>query len=453
MTLKKQFSTLAAIIITIPILCICFIFAYNYFRSSDRLLIKEFTQLKKQNSELYTREDWKTIFSSINNLPPDVEAALVSENNTVLLSTIEELPVDTDISFGFLWEIQNLSHRKNYYQFSLIDISTNKILLITKVSKDRNTPSKKIGVIPALLTFLFVIVTICFVFLLLIFKNINKSISTLEKQTQEIAAGDLSVEINTQNTEIKANEITSISMSLERMRQSLVEAQNQQTKFIMGISHDLRTPVAIIKGYMEALTDGIISDPEEIINTYSLIGSKTAQLENMINSLINFMKMNYTEFRENLSPESITDLIKLFAQDAKGACNVFKRQIVCNINLQEDYKIPLNKILISRAFENLLSNALRYTKENDTISINADKIDNEIQLKIADTGIGIEEKDLKRIFDLFYRGTNSRREEGMGIGLSVVKNIMETHNWKIEVQSKKDEGTCFTIHIPLTQEN
>lgn len=450
MTLKKQFTLLASIIITIPILCIAFIFIYNYLKSSDRLLIKEYTELKKNQSSLYNKEDWKTIYSSINNLPPDVEAALVSENSTVIISTIPEIPVDTEISFGFLWQIQNIPHKKNYYQFSIIDISTSKMLLVTRVSKNKQAKTTKIGIFPSLLFFLFIIVLICFIFLLLIFKNINKSISTLEQETQEIAAGDLSVKINTSYKESYSNEITSISLSLEKMRQSLLEAQNQQTKFIMGISHDLRTPVAIIKGYTEALSDGIISEPEEISNTYSLIGNKTAQLDNMINSLINFMKMNYADFRETLSNESITKLINEFFQDAKVSGNVFNRKVCCNNELSEDILVPMNKTLISRAFENLLSNALRYTKENDTITISAYKInDSEIKVAIADTGIGIEEKDLNQIFDLFYRGTNSRREEGMGIGLSVVKNIMETHNWNIEVKSEKDKGTCFIITIPL----
>lgn len=453
MTLKKQFTLLASIIITIPILCIAFIFTYNYLRSADRLLIKEYSELKKNQSSLYTKEDWKTIYSSINSLPPDVDAALVSENSIVIISTIPEIPVATEISFGFLWQIQNMPYKKNYYQFSIIDISNNKMLLVTKVSKNKQNSNSKIGIFPSLLFFLFIIVLICFIFLLLIFRNINKSISSLEQETQEIAAGDLSVEIDTKNKDSTSNEITSISTSLEKMRQSLLEARNQQTKFIMGISHDLRTPVAIIKGYTEALSDGIISDPEEIYNTYSLIGSKTAQLDNMINSLINFMKMNYTEFRENLSSESITSLINDFAQDAKISGNVFKRKVNCNIDLPDNILVPMNKTLISRAFENLLSNALRYTKENDTITISAYQSDNTIKMEIADTGIGIEEKDLKRIFDLFYRGTNSRREEGMGIGLSVVKNIIETHNWNIDVTSEKDKGTCFTITIPLSINN
>lgn len=451
MTLKKQFSLLASIIITIPILCICFIFAYNYMRSSDRLIIQEFSQLKKEKAQMYSKQDWKTLYNTINNLPPDIQAALVAENGFVLLSTIKEIPVNSQMTFGFLWEIQNLFLRKNYYQFSIVETTNENLLLITKVSKVKNDATKKIGTLPALLFFLFIIVLICFIFLLLIFRNISKSISTLEQQTHEIASGDLSVQINLEN---KANEITSISKSLELMRQSLLEVQTQKNNFIMGVSHDLRTPVAIIKGYIEALTDGIITDEKEIINTYSLIGGKTAQLENIINSLISFIKMNNGEIRETLILQSITSLINDFAQDAYGISNVFKRNVICNINLKKDYKIPMNKTLISRAFENLLSNALRYTKENDTIKIEAFENDkNEIELKIEDSGIGIEEKDLKQIFDIFYRGTNSRREEGMGIGLSVVKSIMETHNWKIEVKSKKNEGSCFTIYIPLVKES
>lgn len=450
MTLKKQFSILASFIIAIPVFCVVFLASYYYVKSPDRILIKEYTQLKKQDPSLYSKQDWNTIYSSLNSLPPETDAALVSGDKKVLLSTIPEIPVNTEISFTFLWQIQNFALRKNYYQFSVIETTSENMLLITKVSKNVRSTKTKISPIPALLFFLAVIVLISFAFLLHIFNNINKSISRLEKQTHKIADGDLNIKIESEGKDIKSNEITSISKSLEQMRISLLEAQNQQTKFIMGISHDLRTPVAVIKGYTEALTDGIITEPEELQNTYSLISSKTEQLQAMIDSLINFMKMNYKDLRETFSLESITTLIKDFVQDAQLTSNVFNRKVICNINISEDFKIPMNKSLIYRVFENIFSNALRYTKENDTITISAETKNNkEIELKIADTGIGMTEEDLKQIFNLFYRGTNSRREEGMGIGLSVVKNIIDTHNWKISVTSKKDEGSCFTINIPL----
>ena len=121
------------------------------------------------------------------------------------------------------------------------------------------------------------------------------------------------------------------------------------------------------------------------------------------------------------------------------------------LNFDREVLVPFDKQLVTRVFENLFNNALRYTKDNDTITLES-YIDNDAQAviyKIHDTGIGIDEKDLKNIFDLFYRATDSRREEGMGIGLSVVKNIIETHRWDIKVDSVKDQGTCFTITIPF----
>ena len=99
-----------------------------------------------------------------------------------------------------------------------------------------------------------------------------------------------------------------------------------------------------------------------------------------------------------------------------------------------------------------MSNAIRYTKEDDLIQIVAYTEETEKQkfiiLQFKDSGSGIDKKDLNYIFDTFYRGTNSRKEEGMGIGLAVVKSIMDTHGWKISVQSQKKKGTCFTITIP-----
>lgn len=448
MTIKKQFSILATVIIAIPILCTIYIGLHNYIRSIDRILIKDFMELKKNEGNLYTTNELKTIKESIKYLPLGVEAAIISSNNQVILSSIPELPAKKNVDFKFLWSIKNIPSKKYYYQISIIDSDDSAFLLITRVSKDKNAKRPPIGMLGSLMIFLFVIAFICFIIIILIFKSISKSIISLEKETLDIANGDLSVQIQTEQKP-SSNEITSICESLEKMRLSLVEAQNQQNKFIMGISHDLRTPVAVIKGYIEALSDGVISEKDELTNAYSLISCKTDQLDSMIDSLINFMKMNYKEFREQLSKDSITNLIQDFANDAKSSGNVYNRKVITNINLSEDYIIPLNKSLISRAFENLLSNALRYTKSNDTITISAEKIGNSIEFKIADTGIGIEKDELNQIFNLFYRGTNSRREEGMGIGLSVVKSVMDTHNWKIDVESEKDQGTCFTITIPL----
>ena len=291
------------------------------------------------------------------------------------------------------------------------------------------------------------------ILILIISSTIFNSILLLEEKTQKIADGNLSETVISQNDSEKSNEITSILKSLEKMRNSLLDAQNRKNKFIMGISHDLRTPVAIIKGYSEAISDGIISEPDEIKTSIQLIETKTAQLDSMIDTLINFMKLNSSEIRENLITSSITELIQNFAKESQITANVFKRNIIININLPNDILIPLDKQLAYRAFQNLFSNALRYTKDGDEIEIKAYEENENIILKIRDTGVGISEEDLKHIFDLFYRATNSRREEGMGIGLSVVKSIIDTHGWDINVESVLNEGSTFIITIPTVPKN
>ena len=107
------------------------------------------------------------------------------------------------------------------------------------------------------------------------------------------------------------------------------------------------------------------------------------------------------------------------------------------------------KNLVNRVLENLFSNALRYTRDGDSIKIQCVQDRECVRVSVSDTGIGMAEKDLQRIFDLFYRASNSRREQGMGIGLSVVKTVIDAHGWKIGVESELGKGSSFTITIPL----
>lgn len=300
-----------------------------------------------------------------------------------------------------------------------------------------------------ILIFISICLIACLVFIIYIIINIFDSIMIVKNQTTKLASGDLSDPLPPANQSI--NEITEIVQSLEKMRSSLQNTQNRQNKFIMGLSHDLRTPIAVIKGYIEAISDGIISNPNDIAETMELIASKTEKLETMINSLISFMKMDSKEYRNTLIPGSIKNIITEFAKEAENSGRVFNRKISYSIELSKDYFIPLDQQLVTRAFENLYSNALRYTKDGDYITISAEDDKQNIYIKFCDTGEGIDKKDLDNIFDMFYRGTNSRREEGMGIGLSVVKNIIDIHNWKINVDSEKNIGTYFTITIPLSQ--
>ena len=111
----------------------------------------------------------------------------------------------------------------------------------------------------------------------------------------------------------------------------------------------------------------------------------------------------------------------------------------------------MDKQLVSRAFENIISNAIRYTENGAEINIKAGVFENKAKIKISDNGIGMSPEETEHAFELFYRGTQSRREQGQGIGLSVVSTAMNIHGWDIAVESELGKGTSFTITIPLRQ--
>ena len=446
MKLKTQLNLLATLITAIPLACIVFVCINYYLRTQKNTLLTGYEQVTKLDSSNMTDDDYKIFKRNVQLLPKSVETALVDNfTGLVITSSIKELPTNSIVSQWELYLIMGSNSDKYFYQFTTLKTSTLDSIMITRVPRKKGAPTRNQILLNILYSVLSLIVAISIIIIVRLSITINKSINEIDNETKAIADGNLSEKIEFNRK--KSNEITSISESLEKMRVSLVEAQNQKSKFIMGISHDLRTPVAVIKGYTEAISDGIITSQDEINNAMNLITEKSNQLEDMIDTLISFTKMNSVEIRQAMKTQSITDFITEIINEEKTTGGVFKRNIVTEINFDKDVLVPFDKMLARRVFENLFNNALRYTNDGDTITLKSYITDNNIIYQISDTGIGIDEKDLKNIFNMFYRGTNSRREEGMGVGLSVVQNIIETHGWKIEVESQKEQGTTFTITI------
>ena len=448
MTIKKQLTALASIIIAIPILCVIFVTVSSQLQSSKRFVSKDENTIKQLSSTGKRKGFLPDEGFAL--MPPDVDGILLSESGEVLVSTMKNVEAGRYLNRDELITIIFDRSGKYFYHFSPHLVGNSKAMLITRIPREKPQKLQKTIFIP-ILSIIIILVGISIIVLISIARHLFVSVQILRHQMADISAGKLETPINV-NKRSDSNEISEISENLEKMRLTLLETQNKKNKFIMGISHDLRTPIAIIKGYTEALSDGVIKTKAEREKALELIRNKISHLENMINTLISFVKLENSDIRKTLVPKSITKLIKNFAKDAEATMSVFNRIIICDINLDEDYLIPLDEQLVNRVFENLLSNALRYTSDEDEIKICAHKVDDQIIIKFCDSGIGIAESDLANIFDLFYRASNSRREEGMGIGLSVVKNIIETHGWKIDVESEKGKGSCFTIFIPLNQE-
>lgn len=441
MKIRGQFAALVALIVAIPLSCVLYFPIYHYLTSSDRMLMNGSNLISELEQSGLSEKDVSRIGKLLNDMPSDVQTAVFSSTFDLIASNIPEFSDVQSLDYSSFWKFVEDNH--NFYQFTTMETEESDIVIVTRMPREKR--KQRYNATSILIILLFVLVFVCVLTVVLLSRTIFKSIELIQKQTQEIADGNLSTKITTLTK--NKNEITSITDSLEKMRFSLEDAQTRRNKFIMGISHDLRTPVAIIKGYTEAISDGMVK-PEEMDNTLNLISNKTSQLENMIDTLINFMKLDTSDWRNNLKPGSITKLIQDFARDCCITGTVFKKNVTQDVILKNDIQVPLDSQLVTRCFENLFSNAIRYTKDRGDINIWAREYENEIVLKIIDSGEGMSKEDMDHIFDLFYRGTTSRREEGMGIGLSVVKSIIVIFKWKIDVESELGKGSTFTITIP-----
>ncbi len=448
MKIKHQLVLLSSFLIATPLLCCLFMCFLHYWRSPERVLMsgsKEIRSIEKQ-SQKYSKSEWKNIKDTMRTLPPDVQAILMDVDKFVLFSSMPEIQKGVQCSEEDIWKLINKTSDVYFYQFTMPRLKEHKTILITRVIRQKENKKGKKPIVAPMIFFLIFLVLICVCIIAFIYKTIFHSVEQVENTTKDLADGNLKTIIQTSDHK---NEITSTLNNLEIMRQSLMEAQNKKNKFIMGVSHDLRTPVAVIKGYSEAIRDGVISSKDDIKKSVELIEQKATLLENMINSLISYTKMETSEIKQTLHLEDFTQIINSFAKEAKITGAIYKRNIITEINLTKPHFIPLDNQLVNRLFENLYSNAIRYSKENDTITIRADEYYTKIVIQFEDTGSGIASENLDNIFDLFYRESSSRREEGMGIGLAVVKNIIDIHGWSISVKSELNKGSCFTIEIPL----
>lgn len=454
MKIKSQFLLLLIAIALIPLGSAMLLPLYHYFTSPQRYLMKGYNQVRKLNETNLSDAQLEEILETIKGVPPNMKIAIYSEG-TIIISNISDLKAGTKVHpedlFGYI--SQNSSDYdyqiQGHHDFRSHGFRKSGFFIISQLPYANTKNKRKSNLLVQIFISILFFEGLCFVIVISLSRTVFSSIQLLESNTKRIAEGELDTQLILPKKKNEANEITSLTENLEQMRASLKDNQERRNKFIMGISHDLRTPVALIKGYSEAISDGVVCDMDSIKKSVSIVQNKAEQLEVMVNDLINYMKLNTTEWRQHLSKVKIKPVLDEFASSAVETAFAYSRTISAKVDVDENTIVNMDKNLFNRALENIFSNALRYTKDEDSIDIAAKQENNRITISIKDSGIGIAEEDLVHIYDMFYRGTSSRREQGMGIGLSVVKTVIDSHGWNIDVESKVGEGSCFLITIPL----
>lgn len=283
-----------------------------------------------------------------------------------------------------------------------------------------------------------------FFFVIMIYAEIHKPINEITLAVKEFGHGNLSYQLREYNDD----EIGRLAASLNYMSGQLYELEESQKKFIANVSHDFRSPLTSIKGYLEAILDGTI--PPEMQDKYlNIVIFETERLSKLTNNLLTLNNIDSKKNRLNLEPFDINLVIKRTIETFEGTCK--DKEIKFDLTFS-DISLIVHADLgkINQVLYNLIDNAIKFSHHNSTIFISVTERGEKAFVSIKDTGIGIPKDSVGKIWERFYKTDLSRGKDkkGTGLGLSIVKEIINAHQENIDVISTEGVGTEFTFSLP-----
>ena len=300
------------------------------------------------------------------------------------------------------------------------------------------------------------VIVICLV--LWIYHSIVTPIHMLQLATQNIKNGNLDFEVEVHNQD----EIGELCEDFEEMRKRLkdnaeekLRSEQQSKELISNISHDLKTPITAIKGYVEGLIDGVADTPEKHNKYLQTVYSKAIDMDRLINELSFYSKIDTNKIPYTFHRINVVGYFEDCAEDLHRELEDEHIGFTYQNYVEDSVQMIADAEQIKRVINNIIGNSKKYSDKTDTkIHMTVKDVGDFVQIEIEDNGRGIAAKDLPYIFDRFYRTDASRNSSkgGSGIGLSIVKKIMEDHGGKIWAASKEGVGTVMYLVLRKYQE-
>lgn len=267
--------------------------------------------------------------------------------------------------------------------------------------------------------------------------------------TEQYASGNMHYEFQVESDD----EIGYLSACLNYMASEIARAEDDQKKFVANISHDFRSPLTSIRGYLEAMLDGTI--PPELHEKYlQIVLNETDRLTKLTNSLLTLNNLNTKGMMLDKTDFDINQVIRNTAASFEGTCR--KKTIAIELVLTGDTMyVNADMGKIQQVLYNLLDNAIKFSHHNSVIRIETNEKKNKLFVSVKDSGIGIPKEDLKLIWERFYKSDSSRGKDkkGTGLGLAIVKEIIASHGEHINVISTEGVGTEFIFSLPCSKVN
>jgi len=266
-------------------------------------------------------------------------------------------------------------------------------------------------------------------------RTLTRPLRELTAATRAVAEGDLGLTVPVRSKD----ELGKLTASFNRMSEELARSTSIRRQMTADIAHELRTPISIILGHADAVHDRVLPPTQE---TFDIIRDEACRLERLVEDL------------RTLSRADAGELALSRLEDAAAAYHplALERGIEVRREIAPDLpEVYVDPDRMAQVLGNLLSNALRYTLKGGSVTLAASLLENEVEIRIQDTGPGIGAEDIQHVFDRFYRADKSRQRDsgGLGLGLAIAKSIVENHGGRIWAESPEDSGTTFVIMLPV----
>ncbi len=319
------------------------------------------------------------------------------------------------------------------------------VVMHYKIDEIRESRDKLLNIYYMALGIMFVLsLFVLIVFTVVVYRPLKK----ITKATEEYADGNLThqIEVN------KDDEIGHLAASLNYMASELSKGEDNQKQFIANVSHDFRSPLTSIKGYIEAMADGTI--PPEMSGKYlNIVLNETERLTKLTNSLLSLNNLNTKGMHLDISDFDINAVIKNTAATFEGTCKQKRirfKLVLCG----ESLYVTADMGKIQQVLYNLIDNAIKFSDSNSDIKLETSEKNDTVFVSVKDSGIGIPKESQKLVFDRFYKTDLSRGKDkkGTGLGLAITKEIINAHHENINVISTVGVGTEFIFTLPKSKE-
>ncbi|GIP17446.1 hypothetical protein J40TS1_30880 [Paenibacillus montaniterrae] len=285
-------------------------------------------------------------------------------------------------------------------------------------------------------------------------RRILLPLKELNDASEQIMNGNLDVEIRSRYNDEMGNFISAFDVMRARLKESLDQQaayEQARNELVANISHDLRTPITSIRGYVEGLQDGIARDEQKVARYLAVIKNKTDQLDRLIEDLFQFSQLESGQLAMELRESDSREFLEAMAAPFELEFHEDSSVELTVVRPFPSRLIQVDRDRMAQVFENIIENAKKYGGRPAEMTISAQEEGNWIRIMIKDSGIGISEDDLPHLFERFYRGEKSRSRAfgGAGLGLAICKQIVEKHGGRIGVQSKQGIGTEFYLTLPI----